>query len=648
MSVNTSRLFLFAAMLATFGIYWTGLNGPFIFDDAQGLDIVRAWHEGTASWREAVFGDASLLFARPIPMASFLLTTWLGDSVTSFPFKLGNLVLHVACGYLVWCIARRAISHDRELRTVAPTLAALAATLWLLHPLHVSTVLYAVQRMAQLSTLFALLAVLTYLIAREQLEAGRIRRACAHLFVTLPLMVVAGLLSKQNAAVAPLLCLVLELAYFARGRMPRPVAGFFALFLGLPALGAAALLTFAPMRLLGGYDDWDFTLGQRLLTQARALMDYVGMLLIPRGPRMGLYTDDFAVSTGLFSPATTAVCIAALLAISITACLVRRRAPTFFAGWFFFLAAHAVESTFLPIEMYYEHRNYLPSVGLLMALVGLWALVPRDLPTNVLGRTQLGALAGGGFALVLCVATFGRVLIWKDENTIIEQGLRFHPQSLRVNFHAGDRAIKHGQFDVHRQLMTRLVAGPDPRNREMARLDLIYANCLSGTGGNQELLRLAAAERLPRITVLETYAFHRLSTAIRDKGCGDLTQVGLADGLREIIDAATLQPEQSQPKGVTRYVVSQIYASAGLWPQAREQVDLAWRGGGDKRAGAFLVQTLIETGRQSEASRLLAELDSRIDKDELAAQKALAALRAQLVTTRREAAPALPAARVEQ
>ncbi|MCY0536413.1 hypothetical protein, partial [Klebsiella pneumoniae] len=55
----------------------------------------------------------------------------------------------------------------------------------------------------------------------------------------------------------------------------------------------------------------------------------------------------------------------------------RKRAPSIPAGWFFFLVAHLVESSFLPLEMYYEHRNYLPSFGLLLAATGLLEILLR-------------------------------------------------------------------------------------------------------------------------------------------------------------------------------------------------------------------------------------------------------------------------------
>ena len=51
-------------------------------------------------------------------------------------------------------------------------------------------------------------------------------------------------------------------------------------------------------------------------------------------------------------------------------------------GILFFLAGHALESSIFPLEIYFEHRNYLPAVGLALALVsGLMQLERTMLQT---------------------------------------------------------------------------------------------------------------------------------------------------------------------------------------------------------------------------------------------------------------------------
>jgi len=635
-------LFVLGTVALAAAIYWLGLKGPFIFDDGYALEPLAAWSRGETSWQDVVFGDGPLLFARPIAMASFLLTTWLGGP-DSFSFKLGNLIVHLSCGLIVWRLGRQAFSLDARLQRHAGLMAALLAAFWLLHPLHVSTVLYSVQRMAQLSTLFALLAVVAYLDARRALDAGALRKAWAWLFVVFPLMVVAGLLSKQNAAIAPLLCLAFEVAYPGNWRARRATLGaFFGVFLLVPGILAAMVLALYPQKVLGGYQEWDFTLGQRLLTQPRALMDYIGMLLFPRGPRMGLYTDDFAISTGLASPSTTWMAIVALVAISASVIALRKRAPTLFAGWFFFLGAHVVESTFLPIEMYYEHRNYLPSVGLLMALLGCVALVPSTLRFNVLTPRQLGLGAAAGFVLVLTVATLGRVLVWQSMDTILVQALRFHPQSLRANFDAADLAAGRGDYATHNALMQRLIGSDDPRNRQMGRYELVAGNCRSGHGGNRALMEAAVAERSPRITVMDSYGFMRLSSASRTHACGDLDRFAIAAYLERVVDAAAGQPESARPKWMARYLLAEMYSSAGHWPEAARQVELAWDGSQDNKVGVFLGRAYANTGRLDDATRMLGLMQARIAPHDTPGQSALSTLKALIDERRAAGAAALP------
>ena len=603
-----ARVVLSIALVVTVAVYWTGLRGPFLLDDPGNLELIRLWLTGKVLLAEAILPQPSVIYSRPVAMASFVLNALVfGDS--GFGFKLGNLLVHLGCGLVGYAMLRRALRLDARLAPHASLLAAVVASIWLLHPLHVSTVLYAVQRMAQLSAAFTLAAVWVFLVGRQQLADGRLRAAQLNLFVSFPLLVILGILSKQNAAVAPGICLALELAYF--GKTTRPgvtVRNFFAVFLALPALAVAGILLLAPRRLLATYDEWDFTLGERLLTQARALVDYMGMLLWPRGPQMGLYTDDFAVSHGLLSPPSTLWCILVLACISVLVVVVRKRAPSVFAGWFFFLAAHSVESGFLPLELYYEHRNYLPAFGLFLAVAGLLALVPA-FKTNVLAPHRLGMLAAGGLALVLALATHGRALVWRDIGTIAQLGAATHPESMRAQFDVSYWAISHKDFPTAIAAMNRLMASENPRNRQMAQLSLVSINCLRGeSAGSPELLRQAAAADMPRLTVYESQAFGRLQIISDTHDCGPLTRGEITDALQHILDSAASQPESASPKYAARYYLANLNASNGQWQGARKNIELAWRGGRDLKTGAFLAKVCLHEGDLECMQQVISEL----------------------------------------
>lgn len=617
-------------LLATTAIYWPGLHGPFVLDDFNALRPVENWLRDDQGWLVTLFPVESIVFSRPVSMASFMLSMALGGS-GPFPLKLGNLLVHLACGILVFWLLWRCLRLDSRLSAISQPLALLAATIWLLHPLHVSTVLYAVQRMAQLSTLFTLASVIIYLVGRQYLSDDRTLAARSFLFVLFPMLMLLGLLSKQNAAIAGFLCLALELAYYSESRsLPHraEIKVFFSAFVIMPMLAAAALLVFRPHVFLAGYADWDFTLSQRLLTQPRALVDYIGMWLVPRGPAMGLYTDAYPVSIGLLSPPTTLVSLTVLTAVSAIAVAARRKAPSVFAGWFFFLAAHCVESTFLPLEMYYEHRNYLPSVGLLLAAFG--ALSFLFLPKSAFHSQKKGHLflRITAFALVavLAFSTFGRVLIWQSEDAMLAQGTRQHPESLRVKLDRVSLGLRTDRPEAAVAVLQPLLQSTNPRHRLVARMDLIAIDCWRGRDPDISGIADAVADTQDPLTLPEVHVVKLLSTHVRQGNCAQHA-LAFAHAFEDMLDRAPTQPESMSNKYGIRLLTAETYARAGRWQDAQRQLEIAWTASGDLPVGNFLTKVYWRNGLHDEARKVYAELLNRTRSFDTTGQRELAALR---------------------
>lgn len=618
---------LVGAMLATVLVYWAGLSGPFILDDAWNLKPVHAWTDGEASWQQVVLDNNSGTLGRPVSMASFLLSGWLGGHAP-FAFKLGNLLAHLLCGVLAFGLLRSVLRRDPHLAPQAGTFAAVFAGIWLLHPFNASTVLYAVQRMAQLSALFVLAAVWAYVVARNHLEAGRLRKAVIGLFVVVPALVLAGLLSKENAAVAPLMMLVLEAAYF-RGRsaaQSKPtrnlIAAFYGLFLALPlVVGLFTRLRWD--RLSGSYSARDFTLGERLLTQARVLMEYMGQILLPRGPRMGVIHDDYVVSTGLLSPPSTLFALLALLAISVGAVWLRKRAPAVFAGWFLFLAAHSIESTVFPLELYFEHRNYLPAIGLWLAVAGLAELATRGLREASVPRKRLGAFVAGALLLALSAATFARSMVWQSEDHLYAQALEQRPTSLRaitVNFEYG---LKTGNRARIEDALMRYHANPNSLHRQLGHLASIRYKCLAGVGADPVDVQQSSALAQRKVSVLTTLSIEAIVDLPPEAECGSVTPLMLADMVEKIADASTGLSANADRKWPLRVYAARLYARGGRWDLALEQARLGWQPRADAPAGAFLVRALVQNGQVDEARSRLQEVRVRVDPRNLQYMKGL-------------------------
>ncbi len=626
-----ARIALLVALALTVLVYWTGLSGPFMFDDAPNLNPVQSWLTGDMTWQSVMFGNQSGVMGRPISMASFLLSAELGGH-TPYSYKLGNLIVHLLCGLVGWQVMRRLFAQDDRLKDRADLLATVVTAIWLLHPIHVSTVLYSVQRMAQLSSLFVLVSLWVYLLARQHLAQGRTGRALFGLFALFPLSVLAGLLSKENAVVAPALCLVIELAYFLGTTEHKRIRQlFFGVFLLLPGVLAVGAMLLRPDRFFSAYSERDFTLIERLLSQSRALMDYIGTMLIPRTPLMGLYTDDFEPSRGLLDPATTLPSILALLLISAAAVILRKRAASFFAGWFFFLVAHAMESSIFPLELYFEHRNYLPGFGLILAIVGLVALVPKELPVNVFTPRQLGLLLAGGFIASLAFATGGRANVWQAEGRILEQSLKHHPDSRRAQLARANIARRQGNITGAYDAFADLLSSKNQRSRMIGRLSWLTLDCMNGMDVPSADLQRVIHEARPSLSPVEVSPLRLLARVSKDRGgCGQLTDSQIADGLTALIDKASPQTDKSRSKWLTRFLAAEVLMRNGRIEEAQKQAELAWNASGNLPVGALLSQIYATRKMRAEAEQLVAILNQRMGPYDKVGQGELAKTRALL------------------
>src|SRR5690606_37093645 len=106
----------------------------------------------------------------------------------------------------------------------------------------------------------------------------------------------------------------------------------------------------------------------------------------------------------------------------------------------FFLAAHVMESSVLPLELYFEHRNYLPAM-----LLG-WPLALHLLAHPWQARTGKPILVI--LVTVIAVTTFQRAALWADQpRQAAVWGLEL-PDSPRAQTWAAQHEIERGQPEL--------------------------------------------------------------------------------------------------------------------------------------------------------------------------------------------------------
>src|SRR5690606_35833068 len=144
------------------------------------------------------------------------------------------------------------------------------------HPLNVSTVLYPTQRMAQVAAPFCVAGLWAYMAIRSRIVESPSPSGWLALAFSMVAVTFLGIQGKQNAAVLPGLCLVVELAYFRPLRhWTKPLWLIYGLSIALPVTGGLAYLVYRPDVFAYGYGEFEFNAWQRLLSEARVLVEYL-------------------------------------------------------------------------------------------------------------------------------------------------------------------------------------------------------------------------------------------------------------------------------------------------------------------------------------------------------------------------------------
>lgn len=423
-------LLAFSVALIAVCLLMPGLSGAFIFDDTPNIVTNTNLHLRQPTLEDVLYAAYSFEpghGSRALSMLSFALDYWRAG-LDPRAFKTTNLMIH---GLTVFCLAvllRRLLSIVGWGPRHAALGALIIALMWAAHPLQVSSVLYVVQRMQTLATLFIVLALWAYLGMRRAQIAGTRSRQYG---VLLGLFWALGFASKEDAVLLPIYTLVLELTVL-RFRAARPLmAKLYARgYLLLTAVATTAfLLWLAPhFWTWQPYPGRDFNTVERLLSQFRALAMYLGQIIWPLPNRLPFYYDHFAVSRSLWQPATTLPSMLLIAGLLAAAWHWRRRRPLFALGILMFFAGHLLTSNVIGLELAFEHRNHFPLIGALLAAA--------DLAEAAWGKWLLPQSLGVVFLVVIVMAmgamTARRAHDWGDELRLSEKLVEYAPTSERA------------------------------------------------------------------------------------------------------------------------------------------------------------------------------------------------------------------------
>ncbi len=358
---------LLLALVVAWFCYSAGFEATFQFDDGANLSGLAEVSDSESYWDFVLSGQAGPT-GRPLSLITFALQAEQWEKGAA-GFLRVNVLIHlfnaIVLAGCLWLLATRV----ERVREYALELSCAVAGLWVVMPLISGASLMVVQRMTTLSAMFVLLGLAGYLLARAGLQQSP-KRSLVLMGTSVGLGTLLAATAKESGALLPIYILIIEATLLSAPATVhrRHWQLFKGAFLWLPlVLIGAYLLTLLP------YDESiivrrGFSASERLMSQAEILWVYLFKALAGSPGSLGVYQGLAEVSRSILSPLTL-LAVLAWLVLLVGAIAWRRRYPLVAFVVLWYLGGHLVESTAVPLELYFEHRNYLPIAGVLFGVL---------------------------------------------------------------------------------------------------------------------------------------------------------------------------------------------------------------------------------------------------------------------------------------
>ncbi|MBF0320018.1 MAG: tetratricopeptide repeat protein [Nitrospirae bacterium] len=326
---------------------------------------------------------------------------------------------------------------------------AAAAALFAFHPFAVESVAWVSERKNVLSTFFWLLTIITYVYYT--------RRPTLVKYVSTLLIFTLSLMSKPMAVTLPITLLLLDYwplgRFQSKERRAREIImekiPFFVLSL------ASGIVTILVQQKEGAIVPLDtLPISSRLLN---AIMSYWGYL------EKIIHPINFAVfypHAEVFSEKEAAIKGAALILLTLSAFLLRKRTPYILTGWLWYLL------TLVPVIQVVQvggaamadRYAYVPSIGVYIMIC--WAV-----GWLITGHPRLQKITGAVFVAIiitLAALTWRQAEIWKNSGTLFKHAANVTKGNYVAYNEYGLYLIKEGRVDdAIREFSKGLEAAPD-------------------------------------------------------------------------------------------------------------------------------------------------------------------------------------------
>ena len=351
-------------------------------------------------------------------------TFWLEHKLWGFDptgYHIVNVLLHLANTLLVWHLVRR----------LSVPGAWVVAAVFAVHPLHVESVAWVIERKDVLSGLFYLASALVWMRFVEQPRRGR--------YVCSLALYAAGLLSKSIVITLPVALLIWH--WWQRGR------GTSTDLLRLVPFGVIGLvITVGDLSFYQSREalSLGYSLTERTLIAARALWFYVGKLLWPTNLAVIYPLWDIRVT----DPLAWGYLIAAV-ALVVALWHFRHQvgrgplAGALFFGVTLLPVLGFVDYGYMQFAFVADRFQYLVGLGVMAVVIGTVTYGVRRLSDLWQKGTRVVAAV---VIVVLGLLTWRQASVYQDDETLNRYIIALNPQARDAYLNLGDALYEQGRY----------------------------------------------------------------------------------------------------------------------------------------------------------------------------------------------------------
>ncbi len=345
---------------------------------------------------------------------------------------LVSVLLHIAASLLLFEVLTRA--------TAAPWRAAFVAGLFAIHPLRAESVAWIAERKDVLSAFFFMLALGAYIFYARQPSTRR--------YLLATVLLGFGLMAKPMLVTLPLLFLLLD--YWPLGRFGKiasndretgPVA-LRLLLEKIPMLalaGGSAIATLLAQRYTIGYCA-ALPLYWRAGNSLCSLFIYIRQMFWPANLAPFYPYPAHPISWWVFG-----LLLAALVALTILAVVLRRTHPWIFVGWFWYLISlvPVIGLVQVGLQAHADRYTYLPQIGLYLIVAWEAAQIARSTHNARLFVVAVSAITLITFARLAWVQTG----TWKNTEVLWTHAAAVNPGNVVAQYSIGSLRLQNDDVD---------------------------------------------------------------------------------------------------------------------------------------------------------------------------------------------------------